>query len=70
MMKEQKTEKKFTDINAAMQQYFLVTCRQLEPLPPKPVSLIFSYHLKITIIAYLHYYNIIDDWNRSFFVVL
>ena len=27
----------FTDINAPMQQYSLVTGRQLEPLPPKPV---------------------------------
>ena len=25
------------DLNSAMQQYFLVTGRQLEPLPPKPV---------------------------------
>ena len=36
-MKEHKAEKRFTDTNAAMQQYFLVTGRQLEPLPPKPV---------------------------------
>ena len=36
-MKECKSEKMFTDINAAMQQYFLVTGRQLEPLPPKSV---------------------------------
>ena len=35
-MKEHKAEKKCTDLNAAMQQYFLVTGRQLEPLPPKP----------------------------------
>ena len=32
-----KAEKRFTDLNSAMQQYFLVTGRQLEPLPPKPV---------------------------------
>ena len=25
------------DLNSAMQQYFLVTGMQLEPLPPKPV---------------------------------
>ena len=25
------------DLNTAMQQYFLVTGRQLQPLPPKPV---------------------------------
>ena len=36
-MKEHKAEKRFTDLNAAMQQYFLVTGRQLEPLAPKPI---------------------------------
>ena len=36
-MKEHKAEKRFTDLNSAMQQYFLVTCRQLEPLPTKRV---------------------------------
>ena len=35
--KEHKAEKRFTDLNSAMQQYFLVTGTQLEPLPPKPV---------------------------------
>ena len=37
IIKESKDEKRFTDLNSAMQQYFLVTGRQLEPLPPKPV---------------------------------
>ena len=37
IIKEHKAEKRFTDLNSAMQQYFLVTGRQLEPLPPKPV---------------------------------
>ena len=37
IMKEHKAEKKFADLNSAMQQYFSVTGRQLEPLPPKPV---------------------------------
>ena len=37
IVKERKAEKRFTDLNSAMQQYFLVTGRQLEPLPPKPV---------------------------------
>ena len=37
MMKEHKAEKRFMDLNSAMQQYFIVTGRQLEPLPPKPV---------------------------------
>ena len=36
IMKERKAEKRFTDLNAAMQQYFLVTGRQFEPLSPKP----------------------------------
>ena len=36
-MKQRKAEKRFIDLNSAMQQYFLVTGRQLEPLPPKPV---------------------------------
>ena len=37
IMKEHQSEKRFADLNSAMQQYFLVTGRQLEPLPPKPV---------------------------------
>ena len=36
-MKQRKAEKRFADLNLAMQQYFIVTGRQLEPLPPKPV---------------------------------
>ena len=35
--KERKAEKRFTNLNSAMQWYFIVTGRQLEPLPPKPV---------------------------------
>ena len=37
IMKQCKAEKRFMDLNSAMQQYFVVTGRQLEPLPPKPV---------------------------------
>ena len=37
IIKEHETKKRFTDLNSAMQQYFLVTGRQLEPLPAKPV---------------------------------
>ena len=37
IMKEHKAEKRFGDLNSAMQQYFIVTGRRLEPLPPKPV---------------------------------
>ena len=37
IMKQRKAEKRFADLNSAMQQYFIVTGRYLEPLPPKPV---------------------------------
>ena len=37
IIKERKAEKRFTDLNSAMQEYFIVTGRQLEALPPKPV---------------------------------
>ena len=37
IIKEHKAEKRFTDLNSAMQEDFIVTGRQLEPLPPKPV---------------------------------
>ena len=36
-MKQRKANKRFMNLNSAMQQYFLVTGRQLEPLPPKQV---------------------------------
>ena len=36
-MKQPKDEKWFVDLNSAMQQYFIVTDRRSEPLPPKPV---------------------------------
>ena len=36
-MKQRKAEKRFADLNSAMQQYFIVAGRRLEPLPPKPV---------------------------------
>ena len=37
IMKQRKAQKRFVDLNSAMQQYFIVTGRRLEPLPPKPV---------------------------------
>ena len=37
IIKERKAEKRFTDLNTAMQQYFIVTGMWLEPLSPKPV---------------------------------
>ena len=36
-MKQRKAEKRFADLNSAMQQHFIVSGRRLEPLPPKPV---------------------------------
>ena len=33
-MKDHKAEKRFMDLNSAMQRYFIVTCRRLKP--PKP----------------------------------
>ena len=33
IMKQRKAEKRFVDLNSAMQQYFIVTGRRLEPLP-------------------------------------
>ena len=37
IMKQCKAENKFADLNSAMQQYFIVTGRRLQPLPHKPV---------------------------------
>ena len=37
IIKERKAEKRFADLNSAIQEYFIVTGRQLEPLPPKQV---------------------------------
>ena len=36
-MKEHKAKRRFMELNSAMQQYFIVTHRRLEPLPLKPV---------------------------------
>ena len=68
--KERNVEKRFTDLNSAVQQYFLVTGRQLEPLPPKSVLSDFyvpseDHHNRE--LAFI--YNIIDDQNRHFSVV-
>ena len=50
-MKERKAEKRFTDLNTAMEQYFIVTGMRLEPSPPKTVLCPISmYHLKTTTI--------------------
>ena len=37
IIKERKAEERFTDLNSAMQEYFIVTGRRLEQLLPKPV---------------------------------
>ena len=58
IMKQRKAEKRFADLNSAMQQYFVVTGRRLEPLPPKQYFPIFMCHLKTIIIVnsrLLHY---------------
>ena len=53
--KEHKAEKRFMNLNSAMQQYFIVTGRQLEPLPPQnQYFLTFMCHLKITTIVNSH----------------
>ena len=66
-MKQRKAEKRFADLSSAMQQYFIVTGRQLEPLPPKPVLSNFyvpseDHHNRV--------YYTINGWNRSLSVVL
>ena len=33
-MKQRKAEKRFADLSSAMEQYFIVTGRQVEALPP------------------------------------
>ena len=65
IIKEHKAEKRFTDLNSAMQQYFL-----LEPLPPKPVLSDFyvpseDHHNQ----ELASIYNLINDQNRSLSVV-
>ena len=37
IIKKHKAEKRFADLSSAMQKYFIVTGKQLEQLPPKPV---------------------------------
>lgn len=37
IIKENKAEKRFGDLNTAMQQYFVITGKRLPELPPKPV---------------------------------
>ena len=68
-MKQRKAEKRFVDLNSAMQQYFIVTGRRLEPLPPKPVLSDFhvpseDHHNRET-----HFYNLINVLNRCFSLV-
>ena len=70
ILKESKAEKRFIDINAAVQQYFLVTGRQLEPLPPEPVLSDFYVPSEDHHNRELTFTQFINDWNRRFFVVL
>ena len=69
-MKKRKVEKRFADLSSAMQQYFIVTGRRLEPLPPKPVLSDFyvpseDHHNRELALVYY----IINGWNWSFSVV-
>ena len=68
-MKEHKAKKRFMDPNLAMQQHFIVTGRQLEPLPPKPVLSDFYVPSEDHHNSRTRVYNHINDWNRSFSVV-
>ena len=67
-MKQRKAEKRFVDLNSAMQQYFIVTGRPLEPLPPKPVLSDFyvlsedHHNCELSFIT-------ISGWNWSLYVV-
>ena len=70
ILKESKAEKRFIDINAAVQQYFLVTGRQLEPLPPEPVLSDFYVPSEDHHNRELTFTTFINDWKRRFFVVL
>ena len=37
IIKEREAEKRFTDLNSAMQEYYIVTGMHLGPLPPEPL---------------------------------
>ena len=70
IMKQRKAEKRFADLNTAMQQYFIVTGRQLEPLPPKPVLSDFYVPSEDHHNSELTFITLINGWNRSLSVVL
>ena len=36
MQKEHHAEQTFDDVDQAMKQYYYITCKQLDPLPPEP----------------------------------
>ena len=66
--KEHKAKKGFMDLNSAMQQYFIVTDRQLEPLPPKPV--LSNFYVPSEDHHNCDIYYTINGWDRSLSVVL
>ena len=70
IMKKRKAEKRFVDLNSAMQQYFIVTGRHLEPLPPKPVLSDFHVPSEDHHNRELAFINLINGWNTCFSVVL
>ena len=65
IMKEHKAEIKFANLNAAMQQYFLVTGRQLESLPPKPVLSHFYIPFKDQHNRALTFITLSNCWSNS-----
>ena len=68
IIKDRKAEERYTDLNSAMQEYFIVTGRQLEPLPPK--SVLSDFYIKTSTQSLTCVHNIINGWNRSLSVVL
>ena len=74
IIKEHKAEERSMDLNSAMQQYFLVTGRQLEPLPLKPVLSDFYVpsedHHNHELVKHNYEFITISDWNRCLFMVL
>ena len=64
IMKKHMAEKRFMDLNSEIQQYFLVTGRQLEPLSPKPVLSDFYVPSGDHRNCELTFKTL---WNRSFF---
>ena len=68
--KEHEAEKRFMDLNSAMQQYFIVTGRQLEPLPPKPVLSDFYVPSEDHHNGFFHFLSVQGDGRKKFKSIL